>query len=225
MAASFDRQTTEVSGAPPPAQASSAERLRVDEYEGQRALLADGVILSVAVETAREPVGYWGAMLPAGVPQNALLLGLGAGTLAQLLTRRTPGIRIVGVDFDPDVVAFARRHFDLSLPNLEVVVADAFDYVAACARQFDYIAVDLFTGHAFPRRVLAKPFLRRLQTLSGPAGEIAINLFKDRRSEVHIHRIGRILPVRRVDRLARNVVVHCGALTGTAGEAIRENDT
>jgi spermidine synthase len=183
--------------------------LRIEEYEGHRVLVADGVILSVAVTDTDPPFGYWTAMLPEGAPRTALLLGLGAGTLAHLLARRFPGIRIVGVDIDSRLIEFARRHFDLDLPNLEIVIGDAFAYAAGCRSQFDYVAVDLFCGHAFQRGALARPFLRQLKALAGPTGEIAVNFFKDRRSEVYVGRLARVLTIRRVERLVRNVVVHC----------------
>ncbi len=123
------------------------------------------------------------------------------------------------MDLDAEIVAFGRRHFNVGMPNLEVVIGDAFEFVAGCTRRFDFIAVDLFVGHTFHRGVLAKPFLRRLRSLAAPGGEIAINLFKDRRSQVHVHRIQRILPVRAVQHLPRNVVVHCTALPAGAASA------
>ncbi len=188
---------------------AAAGRLGIEEYEGHRALITDGVILSVAVADADPPFGYWAAMLPSERPANALLLGLGAATLAHLLNRRFPKIPIIGVDNDPELLEFARDHFDLDLPNLEIVVADAFDYVAHCERRFDFVAVDLFVGSAFERGVLSRPFLRRLKSIASAGGEIAFNLYRERRSESHLGRIHRILPIARVDRLSHNVVVHC----------------
>jgi spermidine synthase len=187
----------------------AAGRLGIEEYEGHRALVTDGVILSVAVGEADPPFGYWVAMLPARKPASALLLGLGAGTLAQLLTRRFPDLPMIGVDNDPELLAFARDHFNLDLPNLEIVVADAFDYVARCDRRFDFVAVDLFVGSAFERGVLSRPFLRRLNSIASAEGEIVFNLFRERRSESHLGRIRRILPITQVDRLSHNVVVRC----------------
>ncbi len=186
----------------------AAGRLGIEEFEGHQALIADGVILSVAAADADPPFGYWVSMLPSERPANALLLGLGAGTLAHLLSRRFPEIPIVGVDNDPELLAFARAHFNLDLPNLEVVIADAFDYVARCERRYDYVAVDLFVGSAFERRILSRRFLRRLQSIASAEGEIAFNLYRDRRSESHLERIRRILPLTRVDRLKYNVIVH-----------------
>jgi spermidine synthase len=203
---------TEQADAPiSPEESQTHLRLRVEDYEGHRALMADGVILSVAVGEKDPPFGYWAAMLPEGSPRSALLLGLGAGTLAQLLTRRFPDIRIVGVDIDPQIVEFARRHFDMVLPNLQVVVGDAFAYAADCRQRFDYVAVDLFCGHAFQRGALARPFLRALKTIAGPTGEIVVNLFRDRRSDVYVNRLARILYVHRVERLSRNVIARCRA--------------
>ena len=191
--------------------AESSHGLAVEEYEGHRVLMQDGVILSASVTEGDPPFGYWTAMLPEGTPRTALLLGLGAGTLAHLLARRFPGIRMVGVDIDPRVVEFARHHFDLAVPHLEVVIGDAFAYAADCRDPFDYVAVDLFCGHAFQRGALAKPFLRSLKTIAGPAGEIAVNLFRDRRGEVYVNRLARILAIHRVVRLPYNIVVHCRA--------------
>jgi SAM-dependent methyltransferase len=188
-------------------------RFHVAEYEGHRALWTDGVIFSVALAPGEEPFGYWKAMLPVAAPRSALLLGLGAGTLAHLLTRRAPGVQIVGVDNDAELVEFATREFGLGLPNLEVVIADAFDYTSRCTRRFDYIAVDVFAGRTFQRAVLRRAFLRRLRGLAASGGEIAINMFRERRSDRDVARIGRVLSLRRVDRLPCNLVIHCGPET------------
>jgi len=200
-------------GGAPKLRAHSAEEsthgLTVEEYEGHRVLIQDGVILSVAVTAGDSPFGYWSAMLPEKTPRTALLLGFGAGTLAHLVARRFPGIRIVGVDIDPRVIEFARRHFDLAVPNLEVVIGDAFAYAAECREPFDYVAVDLFCGRAFQRGALAKSFLRRLAAIAGPTGEIVVNLFKDGRGDVYVNRLARILLIHRVERLTHNIIVHC----------------
>jgi spermidine synthase len=186
-----------------------SQRFHIGEYDGHPALWVDGVIFSVAVRPGEDAFGYWAAMLPAAPPARALLLGVGAGTLVHLLTRQRPGVQIVGVDNDGELLEFAARHFDLALPNLELVIGDAFDYVARCERRFDYVAVDVFAGHVFHPGVVRRPFLRNVGRVAAPGGEIAVNMFRDRRAESHLERIRRILPVTRVDRLPANVVVHC----------------
>ena len=195
--------------APAPDQNAAGRSPQLDEYEGHRALLVDGVIYSVAVGGETPGFGYWAAMLPKGAPRTALILGLGGGTLARLLTRQAPAVRITGVDIDPGIIEFGRQHLDLDLSNLEVIVADAFDYASRCTRQFDYVAVDLFQGAAFHRGVLVRRFLRRLAGIAGPSGDIVINMYRDRWSDGYLERITRILDVVRTERLPCNVVAHC----------------
>jgi spermidine synthase len=186
-----------------------AGRLRVGYDEGRRVLLVDGVVVSVAVDGAEPPSGYWAAMLPGGSPRSALLLGLGGGTLAHLLARRYPGIELVGVDVDAELIDFAREHFGLDAPGLEVVIGDAFDYVEACERSFDFVAVDLFAGYDFHRGILSKPFLRKLKATAGRGGEVVFNLFKDRRTHLHVSRIERVMGSCRADEVGKNVIVRC----------------
>lgn len=188
---------------------SADEPLLLEDYHGQRALEVDGVIFSVAVEEGKPTVGYWTHMLPAGRPRSALVLGLGGGTLAHLLSRQFAELKIVGVDVDPEVVAFGRKHFGLELANLQVEIADAFAYVYRCAARFDYIAVDLFVGRALHRGILAKPFLRRLGALLHPGGEIVINLLRGPRNPQHLDRIRQALAVDRIERLPSNVILRC----------------
>ncbi|TAK30800.1 MAG: methyltransferase domain-containing protein [Chloroflexota bacterium] len=184
-------------------------RVQVVDHEGRRALMVDGAVVSVAVTGEEPPSGYWAAMLPRISPRNALLLGLGGGTLAHLLNFRWPGIQLTGVDLDTEVIAYAREQFDLDLPNLEVIIADAFDFLAEAPRCYDYVAVDLFRGFDLQRRVLSKPFLSNLRQTIGPHGEAVFNLFQDRRTARNLSRIARVLWICRVDEVGRNVVVHC----------------
>jgi len=216
MADEGGRWGTRMSRALPPPD-SPASRFQVEDYDGRPALGADGIIHSVAVRAGEPAVGYWPHMLPESTPHSALLLGVGGATLAHLLTRRHPGIEIVGVEKDPEVIAFAREHFDLDLPNFTLVLEDAFEYVERCDRRYGYVAVDLFVGHVFQRAVLRKAFLRRLGAVAAPDGEIAINMFREQRSEQHLARIQRILPVRRVDRLRCNIIAHCTTGEGVSG--------
>lgn len=67
----------------------TAARLRpLVKIEAERKVLrVGGVIQSVAVD-ASYTSDVWDALLPATRPANALILGLGGGTVATLMTRR-----------------------------------------------------------------------------------------------------------------------------------------
>jgi spermidine synthase len=189
--------------------AGNGPRVWVDEDEGQRALLVDGVVQSVAVAGPVFGPGYWPYMLPDVRPRRALLLGLGGGTIAHLLVRRFGPVPMVGVEADREVLAVARAEFDLALPSLVVVEGDALAYVAACTERYDYVCVDLYRGAELERGVLARPVLRALKRLLLPGGLVVFNLFRDRRTERRVHRLRQVFAWAEAQTIHKNVVVRC----------------
>ena len=195
--------------------------------DGLLALQIGGVTQSISVPDAASAadgagpasVGYWARMLPPECPASALLLGLGGGTTAALLARRCPGVRMLGVERDAEVLALSREAFGLdTLPGLEVVEADAFAWVAAQfdedgalspdAARFDLICVDLFEGGRLVAGTLATPFLRQLAALVAPGGIVTSNLMVTGRTPEQLHRLRRVFHIERELRLHGNLVVH-----------------
>ncbi len=182
--------------------------VRIGEDDGQRALFVDGVVQSILIEPDTPWDSYWAAMLPDQRPRQALLLGLGGGTIAQLLHQRFGPVPIVGVDDDPQVLALARESRWLDLPNLHIEQADAFEFVAQCADQFSLVCVDLYRGPAFDRRIVSRPFLRGLTRLLEPGGLVTFNLYRDRRAPTAVRRIHRLLRIVQQTPCGKNLVVH-----------------
>jgi spermidine synthase len=167
------------------------------------------VVQSISLEDGLTSGGYWAAMLPTHPPRRALLLGLGGGTLARLLVARFGReVQIVGVDDDVAVLETARAAGWLAVPDLELVVADAFAYVKACEQRFDYIALDLFRGERPVTRIFGQPFLKRLRTLLDPPGQLIVNLFSDRLAAQRIERLGKLFEIRELRSVGGNTVVH-----------------
>lgn len=177
---------------------------------GRKVLRVGGVIQSVSVDEtyARD---IWDAMLPRERPENALILGLGGGTIASLMTQRWGQIPIVGVERDAAVAWLARHEFGLAaLPNVEVMVADAFEFTRTCQRQFDAICVDLYVAGRMSHGVLGGAFLRDIERLLTPEGIATVNLWRGPYLTDQLHRLGRHLSIREVTEVEENVVVTCG---------------
>lgn len=162
--------------------------------------------------------GYWELMLPSlatNCPASALLLGLGGGTVAQLLARRCPAARIVGVERDAAVLATAYAEFGLGdLAQLTVAQADAFAWVAAQSAlasppQYDLICLDLFEGVRLALGAMGTPFLRQVASLLAPDGLLTVNLLATARTPDHLRRLARLFTVEQVYSLYGNRVVHC----------------
>jgi len=77
-------------------------------------------------------------------PQRALLIGLGAGSLAKYIYLHLPQSRITAVEIDARIPPLALQQF--SLPEdprrLKIVIADAADYIKQSGRKFDAIFAD-----------------------------------------------------------------------------------
>jgi spermidine synthase len=180
--------------------------------QGRLVLRVGGVIQSVGVDEAYQ-ADIWDAMVPHHPPANALILGLGGGTIAQLMTQRFGPLPITGVEYDPAVVWLARREFGLdSQPHVRIVVADAFDYVRRCRETYDAICVDLYSAGKMAHGVLGGRFLRDVGRLLSPEGEVSINLWRSPYLEDQLRRIGRALLVREIVEVEENLVVRCGRL-------------
>ena len=183
--------------------------VRIGEDGGRDALLVDGVVQSISPHDGLRIGGYWAAMVPSERPRRALILGLGGGTLARLLHARFGAeVQIVGIDNDPQVLQVARVAGWLPTRGLDVVVADAFDYVRSSAERFDYVAIDLFRGEEFIGRALGKAFLRQVRTLLERRGTLVVNLFRDRYWPSRVERMAALFEIQTQRDVGGNVVVH-----------------
>jgi spermidine synthase len=166
----------------------------------------DGTVQSVLAD---DPFGYWHAMVPSVRPRRALLLGLGAGTVARLIHQRFGPTPIVGVDDDPAVLDVARDALN-DLPSVEIVQEDAFRYVERCAtsgEHFDYVAVDLYRGARLAHGVAGRPFLKALKTVLEPRGVASFNLFLERRVVDRVRRIERVFPILERRMVGKNIII------------------
>jgi spermidine synthase len=181
----------------------------VAEDEGRRALIIDGAVQSVAPEDGHRGSGYWAAMIPNVRPKRALILGLGAGTVAHLLTRRFGPVPIVAVDDDAETVAVARDEFDLNLENLEIIIGDAFEFVEACQEHFDLILVDLYHGSRPAAGLVSRPFLDGLVRILDRHGQIVFNLYSGYLNEKREARLRTAFRQVEIVAAASNRIVFC----------------
>jgi spermidine synthase len=183
--------------------------LLVAEDEGRRALIVDGAVQSVAPDDGHRGSGYWAAMIPSVRPRQALVLGLGAGTVVHLLTRRFGPIPIVAVDDDSDLVEFARHQFDLDLTNLEIVIGDAFEYVRESHDRFGLILVDLYRGAQPAGGLVSRVFLSGLKNLLEPRGQVVFNLYSSYLTPKRIARLQLVFHTVTTVNAGANRIVFC----------------
>ncbi len=114
-------------------------------------------------------------------PGRILILGLGGGTLSNVLHQLSPQSEIIAVDIDPVVKKLAVKYFDYQENDkVKTQIKDARVYVKrALVNQetFDWIILDAFNGDYIPEHLMTKEFLTEVKQLLNPDGIITANTF------------------------------------------------
>ncbi len=182
--------------------------------DGRKVLRVGGVIQSVEVDE-RYTADVWDAMLPRRRPASALILGLGGGSIAKLMTRRWGPLPIIGVERDPAIVWLARHEFGLDqLDHLTIETADAFAWMRTCGRAFGAICVDLYVGGKLSHGTLGAAFLRDVRRALEPEGEMTFNLWRSAYLDDQIRRIATYFRIEALDQVDGNRVVHATPAPG-----------
>lgn len=121
------------------------------------------------------------------LPRRAevLVLGLGLGSVPELLgVSHGLAYHFTAVEIDEEIVRLASAY---SLPRLpfpvEVVTADAEQYLRISGRQFDLICMDVFQDAKIPTPFTQPPFLDLLATALRPGGAIIYNCLASTRND------------------------------------------
>lgn len=106
-----------------------------------------------------------------------LVLGVAGGSVIKTLVDET-GFKgnITGVEIDSTVIELANEYFQLNeIPNLEIILADAQDYIASCQKKFDLIIIDIFQDKEMPKFLFKSEFINRIAFLVNPKGVVLFN--------------------------------------------------
>ncbi|GAB6068292.1 hypothetical protein JCM13664_16110 [Methylothermus subterraneus] len=104
--------------------------------------------------------------------QNALLIGLGAGTLVPKMQAR--GLAVDAIEIDPAVAEAAERYFGFRPPG-RLWVADARAKVRQIPHLYDLIVHDCFTGGSEPTHLLTLEAFQDLRARLSPGGGMLLN--------------------------------------------------
>lgn len=139
--------------------------------------------------------------------KSILVLGIGGGTVIELLSTRYPQAAIAAVDIDSTMIAIAKEYFQIDhIPRLRIIRADAKEF--SSSQQFDLIIVDLFIGREIPRFVSTTGFYQRLRKMLSPRGALILNYLREleyqRKSDALLRSLQRIFSDVRDFSIANN---------------------
>lgn len=111
------------------------------------------------------------------MPQEGkvLLLGVGAGNVPRILSEMGR-YSITGVELDPEVIRLGRKYFGLGeMEGLEIVEADAIQFVKEAIGKWDMVIVDLFVDEQVPWGAETESFLQKVAELLAKGGLLFFN--------------------------------------------------
>lgn len=111
-------------------------------------------------------------------PRHALLIGLGAGSLAKFIYRNLPDCHITVVEINPQVEYIARQYFKLpdDPKRLDVIIGCGADYMLAGGRKFDLILADGYDPDAKAGVLDTEPFYLACRSRLSERGLFGANL-------------------------------------------------
>lgn len=116
-------------------------------------------------------------------PKRALLIGLGAGSLAKFIWRYLPQTKSTVIEINPRMPFAARQFFKLPAADerLQIRIGDGAELIARDRGRYDLILVDGFDHNARVGALDSRPFYAHCRERLSDSGLFASNLFGDRR--------------------------------------------
>lgn len=122
-------------------------------------------------------------------PKNVLIIGLGGGTLSNMIHELYPKAHIENVEIDPAVIKVARDYFNfIETDKVTAKVQDGRIFIKRAAlkkQQFDWIILDAFNGDYIPEHLLTKEFFEEIKSVLAEDGIVAANTFSSSKLYEH----------------------------------------
>ncbi|KAB1158062.1 spermidine synthase [Flavobacterium luteum] len=108
---------------------------------------------------------------------HILVLGVAGGSVIKTLVNEV-GYKgkITGVEIDNAIISMANTYFKLDkIPNLEICIDDAFEFVLKTKNQYNLIIIDVFQDTKMPNFLFERFFTDRLDIILSNFGIILFN--------------------------------------------------
>lgn len=111
--------------------------------------------------------------------KKVLVLGLGGGSVADLVINIWSSVKIIGVEIDPAMVEMGKKYLGLNTEKVDVIVADANKWLKTNSQKlksnFDLVLVDMYIGHDVPREFETQEFVLSIRKLLSKSGVVVFN--------------------------------------------------
>lgn len=125
------------------------------------------------------------------IPRQVLLLGVGGGSVVELIEDFWPNAKITGVEIDPLMINLGKKYLKLGKArNLKVEVLDATSWLANNKAGFDLILIDLYVGSKIPENFKGEKFIKLVEHSLSRSGVAAFNHLYSSLEKEDAHNLG-----------------------------------
>lgn len=119
--------------------------------------------------------------------RDVVLLGLGGGEMLRAARRALPKAKLVGVEIDPPTAHLARTVFGMEKLGVEIVVADAEDWIAdQPPGSIDILLIDIFVDDVLPLEFTQREFLTNCKLALRRGGVLVMNVHNDKEAGLRV---------------------------------------
>jgi len=111
---------------------------------------------------------------------SMLMIGLAAGTVSKQLTNAYGPIPIDGVEIDGEIAEIGRKYFDMTEPNLNVIIADGRYHLVKTDQTYDVIGIDAYRQPYIPFHLTTREFFQEARDHLNPDGVTIVNAGRTR---------------------------------------------
>jgi len=108
---------------------------------------------------------------------HILILGVAGGSVVKTLVDDIDFKgKITGVEIDSEIVEIANQFFKLNeIPQLQIIIDDAFEFVLKTTEKYDLIVIDIFQDIKMPNFLFESYFIDRICFLLKSKGVVLFN--------------------------------------------------
>lgn len=109
--------------------------------------------------------------------QQALILGMGGGSLWNYVDRYYPEASLDAVDIDTEIFRIAKQYFKVkNSPKSKMYAVDAWQFIQTTPKKYDIIFSDTYRGGDVPPHLLERKYFLNIYSILNDGGCLTINL-------------------------------------------------
>lgn len=113
-------------------------------------------------------------------PQDALFVGVGAGSMPRYMSRYYPAVSIDAVEIDPDILDVARKWFWYKeTPSIKTHVSDGRTFVKRTQKRYDIIFLDAYQSDYIPFHLTTAEYLKEVKAKLKDGGVVVSNILAE----------------------------------------------